>query len=377
MSMYNDEQNEKYIKLLKAVGSLSKLFNDSQVPYLYYRAHETIYCLSYNAENLSRSDVSYDAKIGNTGIGLKTFLHNNGRTFQKIAEFNALSDRLRQLKNESLVSEISRLRNKRIDTTNAQYNIEKSLYHCITRKKGLFNIYEEPLVKIDDNHLRILNTKANVISFTDNIHEYSYNISKSTLFKRFKCKTPITNFDIEILDNPFDYILTNKESYQIIAPSENSPDGENTIYLPLYAPSSTDFSPAKRSGLNQWNANGRDRDENEVYIPVPSWIHSKFENFLPRNTETKFQIKLPNGIEICAKLCQSGAKGLMSNPNKNLGKWLLRDVLKIKPGDLVTRQHLIEANIDSVILRKEREGYYRMDFASLGNFEKFRSQFNE
>jgi hypothetical protein len=37
----------------------------------------------------------------------------------------------------------------------------------------------------------------------------------------------------------------------------------------------------ERSGLNQWNARGRKRNESEVYIPIPKLIHDKFPNFFP------------------------------------------------------------------------------------------------
>lgn len=62
---YNIEDEElkaKYIEYLKLTGSLSRLFSDSLAPYLYYRAAENIFCLGFEAENLSRSDISIDAK---------------------------------------------------------------------------------------------------------------------------------------------------------------------------------------------------------------------------------------------------------------------------------------------------------------------------
>jgi len=33
-----------YIEYLKLIGALSNLFSDSQDPYLYYRAHENLFC---------------------------------------------------------------------------------------------------------------------------------------------------------------------------------------------------------------------------------------------------------------------------------------------------------------------------------------------
>ena len=87
----------KYIELLKVTGALSNLFAESENPFLYYRAMENIFCKAFNADNLSRGDVSADASKNSIGIGLKTFLHMNGKTFQKVAEFNRESYLLRDL----------------------------------------------------------------------------------------------------------------------------------------------------------------------------------------------------------------------------------------------------------------------------------------
>lgn len=69
----DQKEDRKYIKLILAVSKLSRLFSDSDTPYIYYRAMENLFCYCFNAENLSRSDIAFDAKINNIGIGLKTF----------------------------------------------------------------------------------------------------------------------------------------------------------------------------------------------------------------------------------------------------------------------------------------------------------------
>ena len=83
------EQRDYYERLLKAVGSLSKLFSESSEPYIAYRAAENLFCKAFEAENLSRSDASADASKNRIGFGIKTFLHKNGKSFEKIAEFNS------------------------------------------------------------------------------------------------------------------------------------------------------------------------------------------------------------------------------------------------------------------------------------------------
>ena len=372
-------KKEHYIKLLQATGSLSKLFNETSDPFLYYRAHENIFCLALGAENLSRSDLSYDAKIGSTGYGLKTFLHQNGKTFQKVAEFNTLSTELRKLKGMDLIKRVSELRNKRIETTDALHKVTKSLYHCVTRKDGVFFIYELPLEPVQIASLKIKEDKTNTIIFTDGKNEYTYSISKSTLLKRFNLSGPaLAKFDVKVLDNPFDEILKLSPALTKVSKKSTLHPGIDFVFLPLYSRRDKEtLEQAERSGLNQWNADGRPRDPDEVYIPIPSWIHEYCEGFFPDNVKTQFELILPDGTTLNAKLCQSGLKGLLSNPNKALGKWLLRDVLKLREGTVVTRKILNEADIDSVMVTKIKSGVYKIDFASVGKFEEFEEGFVE
>ena len=110
-----------YQKMLKIIGSLTGLFSESDVPYLNYRVTENLFCKAFSAKNLSRSDVSVDACIDNVGVGIKTFLNGNGKTFQKVAEFNKQNIHFRGLKAKEIVAKVSHLRNERIDTTKRIY----------------------------------------------------------------------------------------------------------------------------------------------------------------------------------------------------------------------------------------------------------------
>ena len=42
----------------------------------------------------------------------------------------------------------------------------------------------------------------------------------------------------------------------------------------------------------------------------------------------------------------------MSNPNVDLGKWLINEVLKINPSELITYELLEQYGIDSVMIEK-------------------------
>ncbi|MCL1935973.1 MAG: hypothetical protein FWF57_06335 [Defluviitaleaceae bacterium] len=64
--------------------------------------------------------------------------------------------------------------------------------------------------------------------------------------------------------------------------------------------------------------------------------------------------------------------------NKNyernlLGNWILREVLKLPPRTLITKEILDKLEIDSIILTKERDDYFHLDFAKSGSFENFKS----
>ena len=41
-----------------------------------------------------------------------------------------------------------------------------------------------------------------------------------------------------------------------------------------------------------------------------------------------------------SKVCQDNNKALMSYSNRELGKWILRDILKLKEGELLTYEKI-------------------------------------
>ena len=335
-----DEESRKlYTDLLKMMGLLSNLFAESKNPFLYYRAMENIFCKAFHADNLSRSDVSADAGKNGIGIGLKTFLQNNGNTFQKIAEFNKESYLLRDLTGTDLVRMVSEMRNQRIESTMRICNLYDMMYHLVTRSNKYMAIYEEHMDLININNIKITQTNNTTIHFTDSLHDYSFSLSKSTLLKRFDTtdKRKILGFDVEVLADPYDFLLNIKNGKisktELNATLNDSDDFIDYIVLPLYSPRTKQVE--EKSGLNQWNAGGRPRSENEVYISIPSWIHQKKKNFFTYNSDENktnpFDVKLPNGKIISMRVAQQKGKALMSNPNSALGEWILRDILELKP----------------------------------------------
>jgi hypothetical protein len=356
---------ELYQKNLCVIGSLSNLFSSSNIPYLYYRIAEKIFCRVFDAEDLSRSNISADAKKGNLGIGLKTFLAKNNNTFQKVAEFNANRNLYLNISSKELIKKISEVRNNRIDLTENAYNLEKSIYHCVLRDKGKFKIFEENMDRIDIENIRNIKTNKSSIVFNDGIHEYSFLPSKSSLTKRFKTENIISEFNIDILEDPI-IELQKCLHKEILLTKQDKKIGE-VIFLPLYGRKQTVF---EKSGLNQWNAGGRDRHHNEVYIPVPIVIHQLFPDFFP-DKDMSFNLKFPDGEKVIAKICQENGKALMTQSNRKLGKLILRDGLKLNIGELATYDKLQLLGIDSVRIDKISISEFEINFSKNGSYEKF------
>ena len=384
---YNLQSNEykrEYEELLRLVGSLSNVFAESPIPYLYYRAAENIFCRAFEANNLGRGDVSADASKNKMGIGLKTFLHNNGNTFQKVAEFNRGAFDYQGQDARDIVEDISRQRNERINFTKRAHDLNDMIYHLVTREEGMFNIYEENMDLVDVTSIREIKQHGNIIHFKDNLHDYKFNLSKSTLFKRFVTAGPMHQFQVDIHQDPYAFLLE-KTGVDIIRETQET---HEQIYLPLY--STKDGEVHRSSGLNQWNAGGRGRGENELYIPIPSWIHKVFKGFFPYDLDAyqeckknkvkykapAFTLELPNGKQLSARICQGNGKALMTNPNKDLGYWMLRKVLQVPVGQLVTYSMLENVGIDSVVVTKLAEDHFRIDFAGIGSFAEFNEEFN-
>ena len=284
-----EEKNKKlYIDLLDITGSLSNMFADSKNPFLYYRAMENIFCKSFNADNLSRSDISVDASKNGIGVGLKTFLQSSGNTFQKIAEFNKDSYLFRDLKGMELIKKVSLMRNERIKSTMKICNLKDMMYHMITRSENYMAIYEEKMDLINIDKIEIISQKNSTIHFSDELHDYNFSLSKNTLLKRFITneKNKLHGFEVKILEDPYEFLLNLKdkiEFYNVDLKNGNNLEIDDYIVLPLYSTRTKKVELS--SGLNQWNAKGRKRDPDEVYIPIPAWIHKIKKNFFEYNTD--------------------------------------------------------------------------------------------
>lgn len=361
---------EQYKQKLKLIGSLSRLFSEKPIPYIQYRIAENLFCNVFEADNRSRSDLSADATISNLGFGIKTFGTNSKTSIEKIAEFDAQGLELRKLhdKPKELAFLLAKSRNDRLIFTKNTYNLDQMIYHLVVRQDSSIALLEQRMDFISSYKIRIISAKSSGLRFEDGIHEYNFNFSKSTLQQKFEINNIIESIPIVILEDPFDVLMNLFKSYQFSPPRVEQ--RIDFVILPLYSTRRSDKVVPEKSGLNQWNAEGRVRNSREVYIPVPRKIYELKPNFFP-NRLTEFELILPNGSSLSAKICQDGGKALMSNPNKALGDWLLDQVLRQPKDQLITYHQLAELGIDCVRVTKLGYLKYSIDFQKVGKYEEF------
>lgn len=367
---------DDYKRMLKIVGSLSRLFSESDKPFLYYRCHENIFCKYFEATNIGREDCAFDAKKNNTGIGLKTWVGSNN---QKIAEFNKLQKTYQNLEALDMVKRIAEYRNERIRVAINIHGTNNMIYHIVKRIPSTMLIYECSLDYINIDKITLMKKKSSDknIYFKDDKHMYHFNISKSTLYMKFDDMELLDTFVVDILEDPYSYLDglfdNDKELLANIEDVITNNLDEEKLCLRLYTENKKTNEKVVQlhSGLNQWNGSrgNKSRNVNELYIPYPKNDRDRSKGFFPPINES-FELYLPDGTVLSAKVCQQDGKAIMSNPNSALGKWLLRDVFALPEKTVVTYEMLEVFGIDSVIFTKLGDKKYRIDFTELGTYER-------
>lgn len=406
-----ERDKDRYAELLKAMGAMSGLFSDNDSPYIDSRFVERIYAHTTGGSDIGRADCSFDVSFDSgEGVGIKTFLAGAGDSkLEKVAEFNTLA-RLGEFKvrdKEELVMRIAAARNRRVLSDSVEFGIDldASLYHCLVRFPQGGCVHEEPYPIIDVKKLRP--TKSNgtklrswselgsKIYFCDGESQYSFNLSKSVLYKRFSFDRRREAIDLPIHPNPLELLLGRGKATESVRPGlvvidrwddekagSAAKPGVDYVILPLYS-SRTGTVPAA-SGINQWRASGRPRKFGEAYVSIPSVIHQLCEGFFPPR-DTPFNLLLPNSKEVrSAKVCQDGDKALMTDPNFVLGEWLISVIdptipksafnQPVKDRQPFTYGDLKAIGKDSIrVSRGEEKGtmIYRAEFSPLGSFEDF------
>jgi len=359
-----------YLRLLSAVSKLSGLFSESSIPFINYRVAENVFCKSFDAGNLSRSDTAFDANYNSIGVGLKTFTCSSNNSTEKVAEFNSLSRVLSEFKGKELAIKLGEYRNERIDLANRLYNIESSIYHIVARKEKEILLYETDYQIIDINNIHSVKQNNASLQFEDGQNFYSFNYSKSTLFRKFIIPQNVFRLPIEIIEDPYSLLLELFEDKILLPATDKLIKGVNFVILPLYGMRDKQKYVFEKSGLNQWNAGGRKRNMGEVYVPIPTEIHKLFPFFFP-SRDTEFNLKIPTGEVFRAKVCQDNSKALMTNPNKAMSDWLLRKIFNLQEGELATIEKMNELEFDSVIIQKDDAENYKINKVKSDSYEKF------
>lgn len=428
---YSKEEQNEYIKFLKIYGALTNLFRQKHgnpIPYLDSKFQETIFARVFNSENVDIGNTPHDilSVFGNerVGIGLKTWMNSNP-SYQKVMQlkrykteidpyFNKSDEEfaliLSQIKNDRMIADYKRL----------GLNTEGNIYHYVTRDSGKFVIQETLYPLVNTNKLHNFNRTETAFQWSDGYKDYKFTYSDSQIWQHFdpiKKDTLILNtFDVDIIDDPFEFLLTSYFSFIEDYSSTSEKEDIVEVYLPLYSYKTKEVE--EKSGLNSWNSTPKSKGStslrplNEVYIPIPRVFHNKFPSFFcpdifeaerkqkefdakykqglildkKEKPQVRFHLQLPNGDRIPALVTQSNMKSLQSgsltekDPNTNklygqnaLGQWLLVEVLGLKERKLVTRDWLQKKGTDSIRLWRKKDDYTTIfiDFAPIGSFEQF------
>lgn len=371
-----ESQRELYFRLLQACASLSRLFSTSDIPFLQYRVVENAFCRSFQAENLSRSDTAFDAQVGATGVGLKTFVCGKESSTEKVAEFNAVAAELRRLEGYHLARRVIELRNERIQLAQDIYGIDQALYHLVTRRPGEICLFDATYHQLDVEGISQVRATEAGVKFLLGGDAYTFNLSKSTLYRTFILPATASHLPVTLVDDPFELLLQLRQEVSESATHQPEREKLPSVILPLYSTGAKLYKEVpERSGLNQWNARGRRRSYGEVYIPIPSAVHRLCPGFFPPRDEP-FQLKIPTGEVLSAKVCQSGGKALMTNPNDAMSDWLLRRLFRLQEGELLTRDHLLRLCFDSVRvtslgMTEDGQRSYAIDKAPMDSYQTF------
>lgn len=394
---YNKKQ---YIKYLKIFGALSGLFKDNRSganadkPYLYYRNHEQLFAKVFDVEDLTRKDSAFDVIATldgeRIGIGLKTWIHTRDLTYQKVAEFNKLAPLefaplIENKKYEKLIYKVAEFRNERIKLDKRQYNTALNIYHNITRDDHVMNIMESDYDLVQLDSLKLTNRTKSTYRFTDGLNNYRFYTSKSVLLKEFNASQDrvIERVPIKQFDDPFELLE------MIELPKIERDRLKEVIYLPIY--SDRTMTVGEKSGFNAWNGasktkgSGILRPEFEAYIPVPVWIHQAFPYFFgfnaldekERAASGSFNLHLPDGRVMKAIVTQDNGKSLQTNPQRELGKWILHDVLGLEARELLTINHLMKLGVDSLKITKIDDNNFKIELAETYAFERWKIDISE
>jgi len=395
------EQQNEYVHFLKVFGALSGLFKDhsagdnARKPFLHYRNHEQLYARTFDVIDLTRKDSAFDVVFADetqrVGIGLKTWIHTNDFTYQKVAEFNKDAPELihpliAQGNAKEVVKKVAELRNERISLDKRLYKTDQEIYHYVTRDDDYMYINEATYDYIDIENIEVTKETKTTYHFTDQQNNYRYYNSKSVLLEEFDASKDkrLVSIPIEQYEDPF-LLLESLDGTKQSKETKDSP----YIYLPMYADRS--MKVHEKSAFNAWNAAPKSKKSKgprpafEAYIPIPIWVHRAIPNFFgfnPLNPKElsaaeSFHLHLPSGEIIPARITQQNGKSLQTNPQSILGEWILHDVFGLNAYEQLTNEHLKALGVDSFRIEKIDDENFKIDLGPRFAFEQWKIQLQE
>jgi len=430
---------EKYVSLMKAGASLTRLFSEEQHAYFDPSFVEKLFIYASAGKDLSKKYNSFDVLLerdsaASIGVGIKTFGVPNERSAkkEKVAEMTnfASNGEFDGLKQEKLAVAVSEKRNARILSDIAEYNIDlsKSYYHCLLRtNKGVF-IHQEPYELIDVKNIHPVKGSGRNIKkldkfpdnsgsplFSDGKNIYTYGKAKNVLNKLFDTRKGVNSelMPVQIIENILEELLawhqmkqgvivspkkkivtplaSGAKAFEILSPTsaKKGVPGKDYVVLPLYSKVADKKVVHEQSGLNAWNAGGRNRKFGEAYIQNPAKVRSINPTFFPTK-DVKFLLKLPNGLLAKAKICQQDSKALMTDPNDILCSWLFPVIeqgfndrtaqMRLKRQMPYTYNDLAKVGKDCVKVSKDVKNgktIYSIEFADVDSYEDFLEEASE
>jgi len=417
---YEPEQQAKYIRYLKAYGSLTKLFNQkgtSSIPHLDSKFQETVYAKSFDSKVIDKGNTPHDIKstFGSEpfAIGIKTWISSKP-SFQKVMQLKAFQEKIVELRDdpESLVQFICEKRNDKLRQDYEIHGIQEgnSIYHYVTRDANSLSLHECPYMPSNTDKLRVVkkSLKSSSIQWKDGRKKYKFTFGDCQIWQHFDPEgldtKMLEQFAVRILEDPFPILLSDLSKMNLGTPDDERPIEE--AYLPLYSYRTKKVE--QKSGLNAWNAAPKakgsnvPRPLNEIYIAVPIAFHESHPDFFVRDIsvaiekkkragrdsperEIPFRIHLPNGKSFPGRLTQDGFKAFQSGSRTErdengklygqdaLGQWLLVDVLNLRERQPVTRKWLWEKGTDAIRLWRYADDYqsFHLELAPFGAFERF------
>lgn len=375
---FHQNQINTYKDRVKLISALSNIFSmNKSKPFIPFHLLVESFCQSFNGELRNESNL-INLTVNNYGVCIRTFDMDSVDKFVKLLTFNNISKQIDSMKYQDIVKILTDLWNQRVQIIKKIYNIRNTYFHfVIYSSETMIEYWESNMDDINFNNVKDIKVKDNSIFFRDENNSYYFNMEDETLYINFYRSVTfkkLTEQKLYVIEDP---VKTISNLVNLKPLTKTYYKKENYVVLPLYS-----FSKGRgkyvpeRSGLNHWNANGRTRDCNEVYVPIPVAIRKKEKDFFP-NRLTQFALITQGGRKLVAKVSQQSGKALMTYPNKDLGSYILRDILGITENEVVMYDDLVEKGTDSIKITKKNDSEYYISFLPVGSYDNFIASYDE